>query len=94
MTSITVEHNPDQERLTELGVYAWPIWEKEASEFPWFYDEKETAYILEGEVVVSAADGSESAVIKAGDLCRRFQLPLAHQTRLTQTLSIRLIAGE
>jgi hypothetical protein len=68
MTSITVEHSPDPARLTELGVYAWPIWEKEASEFPWFYDEKETAYILQGEVVVSAADGSESAVIKAGDL--------------------------
>mgnify|MGYP000442279139 CR=1 FL=1 len=68
MTAITVEHNPKQTTLTELGVYAWPIWEKEASEFPWHYDDKETAYILEGEVIVTAADGSESAVIKAGDL--------------------------
>lgn len=68
MKKITVEHQPDQARLTELGVYAWPIWEKEASEFPWHYDEKETAFILEGEVVVSADDGSESVEIKAGDL--------------------------
>lgn len=68
MTAITVEHHPTQERLTELGVYAWPIWEKQASEFPWFYDEKETAYILEGEVVVTADDGTESVQLQAGDL--------------------------
>lgn len=68
MNAITVDHQPDQARLTELGVYAWPIWEKEKSDFPWHYDDKETAYILEGEVIVTAADGSESAVIKAGDL--------------------------
>lgn len=68
MKAIQVEHQPDQSRLTELGVYAWPIWEKAASEFPWHYDEKETAYILEGEVIVTADDGSESVEIKAGDL--------------------------
>jgi len=68
MKSIQVEHQPDQRRLTELGVYAWPIWEKEASEFPWHYDETETAFILQGEVEVTSEDGTESAVIKAGDL--------------------------
>lgn len=68
MKAITIERQPDQERLTELGVYAWPVWEKEASAFPWHYAEKETAYILEGEVIVSTEDGSESIEIKAGDL--------------------------
>jgi hypothetical protein len=68
MKAIHVEHQPDQSRLTELGVYAWPVWEKAASRFPWVYDEQETAYILEGEVLVSAEDGSESVELKAGDL--------------------------
>jgi uncharacterized cupin superfamily protein len=31
-----------------------PIWEKEASEFPWHYDEKETCLILEGQVTVES----------------------------------------
>ncbi|OYV23257.1 MAG: aquaporin Z, partial [Methylococcaceae bacterium NSO1] len=29
MSQITIEHNPSQERLQELGVADWPIWEKE-----------------------------------------------------------------
>ena len=68
MKAITVEHQPDQSRLTELGVYAWPVWEKEASTFSWHYAEKETAYILQGEVVVTSDDGQEIAHIQAGDL--------------------------
>jgi uncharacterized protein len=53
MEPISIEHNPTDARLTELGVRSWPIWEKEASEFPWFYDEEETCYLLEGDVVVT-----------------------------------------
>lgn len=68
MKAITVEHQAEQARLTELGVYAWPIWEKGKSEFPWHYDETETAYILDGEVVVTSADGQETVHLKAGDL--------------------------
>jgi hypothetical protein len=30
----------------------WPIWEKEASAFPWEYTESETCYIIEGEAEV------------------------------------------
>ena len=38
---------------------SWPIWQKEASEFPWKYDEKETCLILDGEVtVVTESEGS------------------------------------
>ena len=49
-----------------LGVFEWPIWTKEVSEFPWFYDEPETCYLLEGEVVVTPEDG-EPVTIKQGD---------------------------
>lgn len=34
---------------------ALPIWEKEISEFPWHYDEKETCLILDGQVTVESA---------------------------------------
>lgn len=67
MESIQVVHQPDQQKLTELGVYAWPIWEKEASSFPWHYDDKETAYLLEGEVIVTPEAG-EPVHLQAGDL--------------------------
>jgi hypothetical protein len=45
---------------------SWPIWEKEASEFPWHYDEKETCLILEGDVTVANETG-ESFNFGAGD---------------------------
>ena len=44
---------------------AWPIWEKEASTFPWRYDAKETCLILDGEVTVEA--GGERASFRGGD---------------------------
>lgn len=56
---------PDEQHLAELGVSRWPIWTKEVSTFDWHYDERETCYLLEGEVEVSAAAGSVS--FGAGD---------------------------
>jgi uncharacterized cupin superfamily protein len=67
MGAIKVERNPDQNRLNSLGVFGWPIWTKEASEFPWTYDEPETCYFLEGEVVVTP-DGGAPVEIQKGDL--------------------------
>lgn len=64
---IQITRNPDDEQLKELGVYDWPIWEKDASTFPWSYDATETCYLLEGDVVVTP-DGSEPVHIQAGDL--------------------------
>jgi hypothetical protein len=49
---------PAPEKLESLGVDSWPVWKKEVSEFPWEYDEKETCYILEGEVVVTPEGGA------------------------------------
>jgi uncharacterized protein len=67
MSKITIEHNPSQERLNELGVSSWEIWEKEVSRFPIDFDETETAYVLEGEIIVTPAEG-EPVRIVPGDL--------------------------
>jgi uncharacterized cupin superfamily protein len=67
MSLITIEHNPSEERLKELGVAQWPIWEKEVSKFPIDFDETETAYVLEGEILVTPK-GGETVKIVAGDL--------------------------
>ena len=64
---IVVERNPAEERLDELGVKSWPIWEKEVSEFPWCYDMDETCYFLAGEVEV-VPEGGEPVRMGAGDL--------------------------
>jgi uncharacterized protein len=37
---------------------SWPVWEKEASEFPWEYDTKETFLVVEGEVTVTNEQGT------------------------------------
>jgi uncharacterized cupin superfamily protein len=58
---------PTEEKLLMLNVKSWPIWEKEISEFPWEYDETETCYILEGEVVVTPENGTPVSISK-GDL--------------------------
>ncbi len=42
MSEIEIERNPSKEQLEELGVTGWPIWTKEASQFPWSYDASET----------------------------------------------------
>ncbi|TVR01115.1 MAG: DUF861 domain-containing protein [Desulfovibrionales bacterium] len=64
---IQVIPNPDEAELARLGVRSWPIWSKEASEFPWSYDEREQCFLLEGEVDVTP-DGGNPVRIQAGDL--------------------------
>ncbi len=48
---------PTEEEKKEAE--SWPIWEKEESEFPWEYSQKETCLILEGEVTVTNEEGDE-----------------------------------
>lgn len=67
MSEIKIVRNPTNDTLKEMGVESWPIWEKEVSEFPWSYDDPETCYILEGQVVVTP-DGGKPVGIQAGDL--------------------------
>jgi hypothetical protein len=65
--TIQVVHHPDAAQLEALGVKSWPIWTKEVSEFPWTYDDAETCYFLEGDVVVTPA-GGEPIAMGQGDL--------------------------
>ncbi len=65
--TIKIEHQPTQEQLNQLSVFSWAIWTKEVSEFPWTYDEQETCYFLEGDVIVTPKDG-EAVTMGKGDL--------------------------
>ena len=62
---ITVER-PREERLKALKMKSWPIWTKEPSTFEWHYDERETCYFLEGDVVVKTDKGE--VALRPGDL--------------------------
>ncbi len=64
---VELKKNPKEEELEELGVKDWPLWEREESVFDWHYDERETAYVIEGEVEVETETG-EVLTIEAGDL--------------------------
>lgn len=66
-TEIKIERQPNQDRLGKLGVFSWPIWTKEVSEFPWTYNEAETCYFLEGDVIVTP-DAGEPVRVGKGDL--------------------------
>ena len=66
-TAISKESQPTQERLNELKVFNWSIWTKEVSQFPWTYDETETCYFLEGDVIVTPDEG-EPVTMGTGDL--------------------------
>lgn len=67
MGEITVEHDPAPAKLEVMGVDDWPIWTKEASRFPWTYDQTEVCYILEGRVTVTP-EGGEPVELESGDL--------------------------
>ncbi len=57
---------PAAGELEEKGILSWPVWSCEASTFDWEYDQRETCYLLAGEVTVEA-DG-EVVSFGAGDL--------------------------
>ncbi len=56
MDDIKIEKKGKDE-LKGMGVFSWPIWEKEVSTFDWHYDTTERCYILEGRVRVEPTDG-------------------------------------
>ena len=59
---------PTQEKLRSLNVEEWPIWKKEVSEFDWEYDEDETCYLLEGDVIVTPKGVGDPVRFGKGDL--------------------------
>ncbi len=59
MAEIKIEKlDKDHEKLKNMGVFSWPVWEKEISTFDWHYDMDEICYILEGMVRVEPKDGT------------------------------------
>jgi uncharacterized cupin superfamily protein len=62
---IKIDRQPPAAQREQLGVETWPIWSKEVSIFPWTYNEAETCYFLEGDVVVTP-DGGQP--VRKGDL--------------------------
>jgi len=67
VTDIVIAKDPNDDQLSALDVYNWPIWTKEISTFPWTYDEAETCFILEGDIVVTP-EGGEPVKMGKGDL--------------------------
>ena len=67
MADITVIDNPTDAQLDELGVRSWPTWSAAVSSFPWTYDEPETCYFLEGDVLVTP-EGGEPVQVRKGQL--------------------------
>ena len=51
--------------ISKKGVFSWPIWSCEVSEFDWEYDQQESCLLLEGEVEVSS--DIETVSFGAGD---------------------------
>jgi hypothetical protein len=66
MSQIIIDHNPSEEKLKELGVSNWSIWDCAPSKFPLDFSMTESAYVLEGEIRVTP-QGGETVVVKAGD---------------------------
>ncbi len=64
---ILYERRPALGKLDVIGVYDWPIWKKEASKFPWTYQQTEVCYFLRGKVIVTP-DGGEPLEFGRGDL--------------------------
>ncbi len=58
---------PTSEELEKIGIEKWSRWEKEPSEFDWYYDSTETFYVFEGDVEVILESGEKVSFGK-GDL--------------------------
>ncbi len=56
MAQIKIEKLPE-EKLKKMGVFSWPVWEKEVSRFDWHYNDTEMCYIIEGKVSVETEPG-------------------------------------
>ncbi len=69
----------------------WGIWEKEASEFPWSYDEKETCLILDGKAEVSDKEGNK-VVFESGDMVQ-FEAGLTCTWKIVKDIRKRYVFG-
>ena len=56
----------NHDELKKMGVFGWPVWEKEVSKFDWHYNDTEECYLLEGQVTVKTQSG-DSVDLGVGD---------------------------
>ena len=54
-----------EDEIANKGVYSWPIWTCEVSEFDWEYGDGESCYLLDGEVEVQSE--FETVKFSSGD---------------------------
>ncbi len=73
------------------GTETWGTWNREPSEFPWYYSEKETCYILEGSARVTAENG-EAIEFGKGDMVT-FEAGLKCTWRIDNTIRKRFKFG-
>ena len=55
----------NESKFSKKVVFSWPIWNCDVSEFNWEYGDRESCYLIDGEVVVSS--DFESVTICSGD---------------------------
>ncbi len=60
------KEKPSKEKLESLKIENWSPWECDPSIFDWEYDTQETAFVLEGKVIVKTPTGEME--INKGDL--------------------------
>ena len=53
--------------IIQYGIKNWPIWECQPSNFPWYYNQKDICFIVEGEANIKTEAG-EIYFIQSGDL--------------------------
>ena len=54
-----------ENEISKKGVFSWPIWSCDVSEFDWEYSDEESCLLLEGEVEVKSE--FETVRFSAGD---------------------------
>ena len=64
---ITVTSPCPDNTVEALGIKSWPTWTCSESSFDWTYDDKETCFLIEGEVTVTSK-GGQFVKFGAGDL--------------------------
>ena len=64
MMNIKITNLKDKE-IEERGIFSWPIWTCEISEFDWEYGDSESCYLLDGKVEVQSE--FETVQFSAGD---------------------------
>jgi len=70
----------------------WGTWNKEVSEFPWYYEDQETCYILEGKAYATDDEGNK-VIFRKGDMVR-FEKGLSCTWKILKDIRKKYLFGE